>query len=176
MELGEQYGFKKEILPELVTGNRDSLIQPRVEKAREYQTNRSRDKAEVFTPSWICNVQNNLVDEQWFGRKNVFSTQKGMTRKAATDRITFPDDSQHTWQKYVDAQRLEISCWEALYLVSCYDTGDRRNNSYCQANRLENTETEEEWFAWAKRAFQSIYRFEHQSDSLLLVREKMFVN
>ena len=24
----------------------------------------------------------------------------------------------------------------------------------------ENTETEEEWFAWAKRAFQSIYRFE----------------
>ena len=125
MELGEQYGFKKEILPELVTGNRDSLIQPRVEKAREYQTNRSRDKAEVFTPSWICNVQ-----------KNVFSTQKGMTRKAATDRITFPDDSQHTWQKYVDAQRLEISCWEALYLVSCYDTGDRRNNSYCQANRL----------------------------------------
>lgn len=40
----------------------------------------------------------------------------------------------------------------------------------------ENTETEEEWFAWAKRAFQSIYRFEHQSDSLLLVREKMFVN
>ena len=136
VELGEQYGFKKEILPELVTGNRDSLIQPRVEKAREYQTNRSRDKAEVFTPSWICNVQNNLVDEQWFGRKNVFSTQKGMTRKAATDRITFPDDSQHTWQKYVDAQRLEISCWEALYLVSCYDTGDRRNNSYCQANRL----------------------------------------
>ena len=136
MELGEQYGFKKEILPELVTGNRDSLIQPRVEKAREYQTNRSRDKAEVFTPSWICNVQNNLGAEQWFGRKNVFSTQKGMTRKAATDRITFPDDSQHTWQKYVDAQRLEISCWEALYLVSCYDTGDRRNNSYCQANRL----------------------------------------
>ena len=40
----------------------------------------------------------------------------------------------------------------------------------------ENTETEEEWFAWAKRAFQSIHRFEHQSDSLLLVREKMFVN
>ena len=61
MELGEQYGFKKEILPELVTGNRDSLIQPRVEKAREYQTNRSRDKAEVFTPSWICNVTSAVI-------------------------------------------------------------------------------------------------------------------
>ena len=97
MELGEQYGFKKEILPELVTGNRDSLIQPRVEKAREYQTNRSRDKAEVFTPSWICNVQNNLVDEQWFGRKNVFSTQKGMTRKAATDSWKSPAGKRSIW-------------------------------------------------------------------------------
>ena len=135
MELGEQYGFKKEILPELVTGNRDSLIQPRVEKAREYQTNRSRDKAEVFTPSWICNVQNNLVDEQWFGRKNVFSTQKGMTRKAATDRITFPDDSQHTWQKYVDAQRLEISCWEALYLVSVKTQKLKKNGLHGQSGR-----------------------------------------
>ena len=62
-ELGEQYSFKKEILPELVTGEQDSLIQPRVEKALEHQTNRTRDKAEVFTPSWICNAQNNLVDE-----------------------------------------------------------------------------------------------------------------
>ena len=71
-ELGEPYSFKKEILPELVTGEQDSLIQPRVEKAVEHQTNRTRDKAEVFTPSWICNAQNNLVDEQWFGRKDVF--------------------------------------------------------------------------------------------------------
>lgn len=63
-ELGEPYSFKKEILPELVTGEQDSLIQPRVEKAVEHQTNRTRDKAEVFTPSWICNAQNNLVDEQ----------------------------------------------------------------------------------------------------------------
>lgn len=64
-ELGKQYSFKKEILPELVTGEQDSLIQPRVEKALEHQTNRTRDKAEVFTPSWICNAQNNLVDEQY---------------------------------------------------------------------------------------------------------------
>ena len=81
-ELGEPYSFKKEILPELVTGEQDSLIQPRVEKALEHQTNRTRDRAEVFTPSWICNAQNNLVD----------------------------------------AQRLEIFCGEAPYLVSCYDT------------------------------------------------------
>ena len=78
-ELGEPYSFKKEILPELVTGEQDSLIQPRVEKALEHQTNRTRDKAEVFTPSWICNAQNNLVDEQWFGRK-MFSTSRRRCR------------------------------------------------------------------------------------------------
>ena len=101
-ELGEPYRFKKEILPELVTGEQDSLIQPRVEKAVEHQTNRTRDKAEVFTPSWICNAQNNLVDEQWFGRKDVFNIQKEMSWKATADKIAFPDDHQHTWQKYVD--------------------------------------------------------------------------
>ena len=39
----QPYSFKKEILPELVTGEQDSLIQPRVEKALEHQTNRTRD-------------------------------------------------------------------------------------------------------------------------------------
>ena len=92
-----------------------------MEKALEHQTNRTRDKAEVFTPSWICNAQNNLVDEQWFGRKDVFNIQKEMSWKATADKIAFPDDRQHTWQKYVDAQRLEISCGEAPYLVSRYD-------------------------------------------------------
>ncbi|WP_347070365.1 hypothetical protein [Faecalibacterium taiwanense] len=57
-----------------------------MEKALEHQTNRTRDKAEVFTPSWICNAQNNLVDEQWFGRKDVFNIQKEMSWKATADK------------------------------------------------------------------------------------------
>ena len=152
-ELGEPYSFKKEILPELVTGEQDSLIQPRVEKALKHQTNRTRDKAEVFTPSWICNAQNNLVDEQWFGRKDVFNIQKEMSWKATADKIAFPDDRQHTWQKYVDAQRLEISCGEAPYLVSRYDTVTGESISISQRIGLldrklrvisENTDTEEQ--------------------------------
>ena len=39
----------------------------------------------------------------------------------------------------------------------------------------ENTDTEEEWFTWTKRAFQSVYGFEYQGDSLLLARENLFV-
>ena len=155
-----------------------------MEKALEHQTNRTRDKAEVFTPSWICNAQNNLVDEQWFGRKDVFNIQKGMAWKATADKIAFPDDRQHTWQKYVDAQRLEISCGEAPYLVSRYDTVTGETIPISQRIGLldrklrvisENTDTEEEWFTWTKRAFQSVYGFEYQGDSLLLARENLFV-
>lgn len=182
-ELGGKYGFKQEIRPELITGEQDTLIRPRVEKALEHQTNRTRDKAEVFTPSWICNAQNNLVDEQWFGRKDVFNIQKDMKWKAVTEKIVFPDDRQHTWQKYVDAQRLEISCGEAPYLVSRYDTvtGEpipipQRIGLLDRKLRIvgENASTEQEWFTWVKRAFQSVYGFEYQGDSLLLARENLF--
>lgn len=183
-ERGEAYSFKKEIRLELISGDRDTLIQPRVEKALEHQANRTRDKAEVFTPSWICNAQNNLVDEQWFGRSDVFNIQQNMKWKAVTEKITFPDDRQHTWRNYVDARRLEIACGEAPYLVSRYDTVTGESIPIPQRIGLldrklrvvgENTSTEEEWFTWAKRAFQSVYGFEYQGDSLLLARENLFM-
>ena len=107
-----------------------------------------------------------------------------MSWKATADKIAFPDDRQHTWQKYVDAQRLEISCGEAPYLVSRYDTVTGETIPISQRIGLldrklrvisENTDTEEEWFTWTKRAFQSVYGFEYQGDSLLLARENLFV-
>ena len=45
----------------------------------------------MFTPSWICNAQNNLVDEHWFGRPNVFNIPQDNTW-TATERIVFPED------------------------------------------------------------------------------------
>ncbi|MCR4808847.1 MAG: hypothetical protein K5896_03190, partial [Prevotella sp.] len=59
--LGSGYDYHSEILPELITGERGMVIRPRVLKSKENQTDRSKDMAEVFTPSWICNAQNNLV-------------------------------------------------------------------------------------------------------------------
>ena len=67
--LGSSYQCNAQIYPELITGLNGNVIRPRVAKTLEEQTIRARDKAEVFTPSWICNAQNNLVDETWFGRK-----------------------------------------------------------------------------------------------------------
>ena len=38
------------------------MIRPRAVKSKREQTQRAKDKAEVFTPAWICNAQNNLID------------------------------------------------------------------------------------------------------------------
>ena len=103
-----------------------TVIQPRITKAQNTQDGRTREKAEVFTPCWICNKQNNLVDERWFGRPHVFNKEVEHTWISTLDKIEFPN-SKKTWKKYVDAQRLEISCGEAPYLVSRYDavTGEK---------------------------------------------------
>ena len=70
---GESYTATEHIDANLITGAHSKLIQPRVAKAHEQKNSRTRDKAEVFTPSWICNAQNNLVDEHWFGCPDVFN-------------------------------------------------------------------------------------------------------
>lgn len=104
----------------MITGRNKKIIQPRVSKRIEEQVKRTKDKAEVFTPSWVYNEQSNLVDEAWFGRKNVFNVSKDQTLKATKEKITFPKDKN--WRKYVDAKRLEINFGEAPYLVSRYDS------------------------------------------------------
>ena len=48
--------------------------------------------AEVFTPSWLCNAQINLIDDEWFGRKGTFNTETAdsygiRTWKTSRDKI-----------------------------------------------------------------------------------------
>lgn len=59
-------------------------IQPRVEKSIEEKAQRTKTKAEVFTPSWIVNQMNNFCDEDWFGRKAVFNTENDEKKNGAT--------------------------------------------------------------------------------------------
>ncbi len=58
--LGYQSG--DEIMIDSITHRNGSVIKPRTTKSKKEQAIRVRDKAEVFTPSWVCNSQNNLVD------------------------------------------------------------------------------------------------------------------
>ena len=72
--LGTGYSAADEIYPSDIEGIA-SIITPRVAKSKESQTTRIRGMAEVFTPSWVCNKQNNLIDCSWFGRENVFNIE-----------------------------------------------------------------------------------------------------
>ena len=154
------------------------LLQPRISKALEEQQERTRKKAEVFTPVWICNQMNNHLDEEWFGRKDVFNQELEQSWKTREEPISFPEGK--TWQHYIDSRRLEITCGEAPYLVSRYDasTGGMIEPPKIRIGLLdrklrivnENAVDHEEWLKWALRAFQSCYGFEYQGDSLLIAR------
>lgn len=154
------------------------LLQPRISKAVEEQQERTRKKAEVFTPVWICNQMNNHLDEEWFGRKDVFNIEGEQTWTTVEEPVSFSE--KKTWKKYVDSRRLEITCGEAPYLVSRYNaaTGEfivppkHRIGLLDRKLRIvnENTADYEEWMKWTLRAFQSCYGFEYQGDSLLIAR------
>lgn len=176
----ETYTKDRQITVFSVTGKNGTIIKPRVEKTKQEQLTRVRDKAEVFTPSWICNKQNNLVDNAWFGRENIFNVEQEKTWTATQDKITFPDGK--TWQDYVKANRLEISCGEAPYLASRYDTVS--GNTIPVKERIglldrklrivsENVDDEQEWYEWAKQAVKSVYGYEWQGDNVLLARENL---
>ena len=79
----------------------------------------------------------------------------------------------------MDSTRLEITCGEAPYLVSRYDTvtGERIpiNNRIGMLDRKlrvinENVSTRKTWNQWVYRAFESVYGYEYQGDNLLIAR------
>lgn len=159
--LGPAYDYHSEIRPELLTGEYRMVIMPRVQKSKQNQTDRSKDMAEVFTPSWICDAQNNLVDEAWF------------------------KDQSKTWEDYVRNTCLEITCGEAPYLVSRYDTttGDtiplsKRIGLLDRKIHLINRHVEmrDNWFKWVLVAYQNTYGYEWQGDNLLLARINLIVS
>jgi len=181
-KLGDLYKANCEIATRLIIGSKTKVIQPRITKTQKKQSNRTRERAEVFTPSWICNEQNNLIDEQWFGRKNAFNKQLNQSWQINTEKIDFPERKGRSWKNYVDARRMEITCGEAPYLVSRYDTvtGEpielqARIGLLDRKLRVvsENVDDIEEWFKWTERAFQSVYGYEYQGDNLLLARENL---
>ena len=179
---GELYTSEKEIKIELITSRHGGIIKPRVEKSKEERLQRVRQKAEVFTPSWVCNLQNNLVDEVWFDRKGVFNIEKEHSWEATKEKIQFSDEKGKTWQDYVNSNQLEITCGEAPYLASRYDTV---TGEYIEVpNRIglldrklrvvaENTDSREDWLKWAMVAVQSSYGFEWQGDNILIARENL---
>lgn len=177
-ELGIGFKDKDQINRDLLLNHAD-IIKPRIQKSLETQAARTRKKAEVFTPAWLCNLMNNRCDQEWFGRKDVFNIEnENHTWTVIEEPVKFP--KQKTWKHYVDSRRLEITCGEAPYLVSRYDASTGKmivplTQRIGQLDRKlrvvnENTDTYGEWLKLAIRAFEATYGYEYQGDNLLIAR------
>lgn len=177
---GPGYCFSEEITPSKITSYYGRIIRPRIKKSKTEQEIRIKKKAEVFTPSWVCNEQINLIDEDWFKRENVFN--KSTNKKWVTNNNKIEFSRENSWQDYIKNLRMEITCGEAPYLVSRYDTVT--GNVIELKDRIgfldrkfrvikENTTTINEWLDYAKIAIQSIYGYDWQGDNVLLARENI---
>ncbi|MBR5913625.1 MAG: restriction endonuclease subunit M [Selenomonadaceae bacterium] len=181
---GEKYGALQEITRDLLIDERSNVIQPSNLKSAQHKKMRVREKAEIFTPSWLCNEQNNLIDEIWFGRANIFNKvvdEQKHIWQPTSEKIFFDDG--RNWKTYVKANRLEVACGEAPYLVSRYDTVsgvtipvENRIGLLDRKLRVvgENTSGVEDWLHWAKKSLQSVYAYEFQGDNLFIARCNIF--
>lgn len=160
-DYGQGYRWHDCITVEAITGERGQIIMPRALKSRDEQLRRSRQMAEVFTPAWLVRKMNDVIDEEWH------SNQK--------------EQGKDAWQGYVLATQLEITCGEAPFLTSRYDTvsgepipiAERIGILDRKLRKVNDNCSDGEWTHWALLALGSVYGYEWQGDNLLLAREAL---
>ena len=186
--LGDGYMGDDEITVDKISGANSGVIKPRIAKEAERQSQRTKSRAEVFTPSWLCNQMNNDLDEVWFGRRDVFNTEVAgedgrKTWAPAAGQVAFPTAEGRDWRAYVAAPRLEITCGEAPFICSRYDTVtgqalpvDERIGFLDRKLRVvsERTKKRKTWAEQALAALKATYGFEYQGDNLLIARVNVF--
>ena len=149
------YAAHAQIKPELITGLMGHIIKPRALKSRELQKERTKSKAEVFTPTWIVKKQNDVLEQNYLN---------------------------DTLENYVKRKWLEITCGEAPYMATRYDmeTGavipllERVGFVDRKLQRISaEVNDKAEWQRLVKEAYKASYGFEWNGDSLLLARENL---
>ena len=157
MNHGYSFRNNQEIKIDLITGWYEGVIRPRVDKDMNVQLERQRNKAEVFTPSWVIKLQ---VEAALEGMKKI------------------------SLKHFIQTKWLEITCGEAPYMVNRYDmeTGNviplkkRTGFMDIKFKRLNDAiESEEEWIKLALEIYKASYGYEYQGDSLLLARENLIL-
>ena len=153
--LGKGFAPSDRITPSKVTGNYANLIQPRSEKSKYEQKDRTKIRAEVFTPNWLVAKQNGYVESE-LGSLSL--------------------------EEYVDLRWLEITCGEAPYMVTRYDTvtgkeiplSERVGFVDRKLQRISREVSDEAaFYELIKEAYRASYGYEYQGDSLLLARENL---
>lgn len=157
---GEGHGKRDQIIREYVTGDHAQLIRRRAKKDKDEKLALTRVHAEVFTPTWICKLMIDQIDEVWLDAQSI-------------------QTPQGNWRKYAESRRLEITCGEAPYLVNRYDAA---NGTPIPVNErigildrklhliTANTKRRQDWMCWARKAVKATFGYEFQGDNLLIAR------
>lgn len=131
------------------------VIKSRNKKNKCLQKERTRGKAEVFTPTWIVKRQNDLIEEE-------------------IKNFTLDD--------YINFKWLELACGEAPYMCNRYDnTSGAYIDIDCRVGFVDRKlqriskkiENHDEWLNFAIQAYKASYGYEFQGDSLLIARENL---
>ena len=140
---GSEYDYHSEILPHLIMGKHGMVICPRMQKTKEQQTDRVKDMAEVFTPSWVVKMMVDYVDI------DINTRCLELTCGEAPFLVS----------------RYDATTGEPITINERVGILDRKL-------RMVNDQqlNDEEWLALVRQAFQSTYGYEWQGDSLLLAR------
>lgn len=155
LQYGQNYIATAPIKPELITGHMGQIIMPRALKSRELQKERTKSKAEVFTPLWMVKKQNDVIENNYI-----------------------KDDLE----TYIKRKWLEITCGEAPYMATRYnvETGEmipltERLGFIDRKLKRINAEVHDkaEWQRLVEEAYKASYGFEWNGDSLLLARENL---
>ena len=143
---GEGYQYADEIRRELITGEQGTIIRPRVLKSKAEQSDRVKDMAEVFTPSWVVKMMVDYVNIE------VSTLSLELTCGEAPFLVSRYDATT--------GEPIDIS--ERVGLLD-------RKLRMVNEQQLSN----DEWLAGVQLAFQTTYGYEWQGDSLLLARENL---
>lgn len=145
--------IKEILLEERTTGgklnvNVDEVI-PRHLKSLDVQQDRTKTKAEVFTPVEVVKRMNDVFDENYKGSD----------------------------EDYIKRKVLEVTCGEAPFLTTLYDVSNgkvipmnERVGLLDRKLQRITTNDEKEWCRLAEIALKSTYGYEWQEDSLFLAR------
>ena len=144
--LGEGYQYADEIRPACITGENGQILKPRVLKSKEQQTDRSKDMAEVFTPSWVVKKMVDYVDF------DVNTLCLELTCGEAPFLVS----------------RYDATTGEPIAIGERVGMLDRKLRMIHDEQLSEG-----EWLVQVRQAFQSTYGYEWQGDSLLLARENL---
>jgi len=143
---GEGYQYADEIRPELITGEHGTIIRPRVLKSKAEQSDRVKDMAEVFTPSWVVKMMVDYIEI------DVNTLTLELTCGEAPFLVS----------------RYDATTGETVAIDERVGVLDRKLRTINE-QKLDD----EEWLSQVRLAFQTTYGYEWQGDSLLLARENL---